>query len=183
MREQFDPHLLEPPRQKHLLPRLRRGRLLPATGDDPQPVAEDANRARRPSFEQLPDLLPNKAPIARRERKGEHHVAHHEPPTRPEDPPGLGERKLFPGIVEMVERVIGDHESGRLVLKRESAEIGDEPLDVVHPVSGGCIIEPLQHPLGDVDRYHLAYARGERQGQKTGAGAKVDHLIVAGRLG
>ena len=167
VREQFDPHLLVPSRQKHLLPTPR---ARPAAPQRPATIRNPLRRMRTtpagPSKSNSSDLLPNEVPIARRERKGEHHVAHDEPPTRPEDPPGLGERKLFPGIVEMVEGVIGDHESGGLVLKRESAEIGDEWFHVVHAVSGGCSIQSLQHSLGDVDRYHFAHARKRAPGSE-----------------
>ncbi len=183
MREQLDSYLLEPARLQHLLPRLRRGRLLPAPGDDPHPVPEDANNPRRPTPEHRLDLLPHEAPVARVEGQREHHVADHEPPSRLENPPGLGERKLLARIVEMVEGVVRDHKGRGLVLERQPPEIGDERLHVVHAVGSSRVVEALQHPLRDVHRHQLLHVWRERKREETCARAEIDDQVVGAGIG
>ena len=83
----------------------------------------------------------------------------------------------------MVEGVVRDDERRGLVLERQSAEIGDERLDVVDAVGGGRVVEPLEHPLGDVDRHQLLHARREREREEPRSGAEIDDEIVRARLG
>jgi len=111
------------------------------------------------------------------------HVADHESPTRPQDPPRLRERELLASIVEMVEGVIRDNERRGFVLERQPAEVRHERLDIVDAFGHRGIVQPLEHPLGDVDGNELAHTGRERESEKPRAGAEVDHPIVRPRLG
>jgi hypothetical protein len=116
--EQLDPYVLEAARHEHLLPCLRRRRLLPPTSYHTASVPKNPDDACRTAFQQGDDLLHHETPVARLERQREHHVADHESPTWAQDPTSLGERKLLARVVEVVERVVRNDECRRLVLER-----------------------------------------------------------------
>ena len=83
----------------------------------------------------------------------------------------------------MVEGIVGDDERRRLVLEGQSAEIGNERLHVVHVVGRRRVVEPLEHPLRDVDGNKLPHARRERESEQPRARAEIDDVVVPSWLG
>jgi hypothetical protein len=181
--QKIDAHVLESTRDEHVLPRLRRGRPLPAAGENAEGIPEDTNHPRRPSSEQRQDLRPDETAVACLERQREHHVADHEPSPRPENPPSLGKRQLLSRVLEVVERVIRDDERRTFVFERQTAEVGNEQRHVLGSVGESRIVEPLEHPLGDVDGNKLPDARRKREREQPRARAEIDNPIILTRLG
>lgn len=103
-------------------------------------------------------------------------------PPRPEHSLRLLERPHLVGVSEVVKAVVGHHEIGGAVDKREADRGRDDGLHVLQAGAGGLGPQVAAHAGGDVDRPDAITALGEGKREQAGTRPDVDDRAATGRL-